>query len=136
MLPRTREEVLSAISDWVEKLNGERGKTVVIVEGTKDEVSLINIGVELPVVHLNKGMSILDLMETLKRRDRPFEDLEPFEKVVVLTDWDRTGGRLAYRIKETCRGLGIQCDLEWRKELSRITRKWIRDVESLDSLFK
>ncbi|MGA1792839.1 MAG: toprim domain-containing protein [Thermoplasmatota archaeon] len=136
MLPRTKEEVLEEIIGWVDLLNEENGRAVIIVEGIKDKKALEAIGVDLRIVHLNKGMSIITFLEQLKRGERPFEELGPFNRVVVLTDWDRTGGRLASKLKEACRNLEMDCDLDRRRDLARITSKWVRDVESLDSLFR
>jgi len=53
---------------------------------------------------------------------------------VILTDWDRTGGRIASKLKEGCKNLGLQYDIDKRRELARLTGKWIRDVESVDAL--
>lgn len=136
MLPRSIEEVLESISEWVERLNEEYNDDVIVVEGVRDRQALVNIGVKLRIVHLNKGMSVLSFLENLKRGRRPFEETGPFNRILIMTDWDRTGGRLASRLEESCRDLDMPCDIGQRRELSRLTRKWIRDVESLDSLYR
>ncbi|MBN1391134.1 MAG: toprim domain-containing protein [Candidatus Thermoplasmatota archaeon] len=135
MLPRSKEEILEGISDWVERLNEDCGDSIIIVEGVKDKEALMKIGVTLRIVHLNTGMSLLSLLEALKMFKRPFQNIGPFDRVIILTDWDRTGGRLAFKLKGSCRSLDLDCDLDRRQELSRLTRKWVSDVESLDSLY-
>lgn len=136
MLPRSFEEVLEGISEWVERLNEDCRDDVIVVEGEMDIQALVNVGVKLRIVHLNKGLSVLSFLENLKRGRRPFENTGPFNRIVIMTDWDRTGGRLASRLEESCRDLDITCDMGHRREISRLTRKWIRDVESLDSLYR
>jgi len=136
MLPRTKEEVLDGVIEWVDDLNEEGSGAVIVVEGIKDKDALIAIGVEVRIVHLNKGMSMITFLEQLKNGNRPFEGIGPLDRVIILTDWDRTGGHLASILKEACRNLELACDLERRRDLARLTRKWIRDVESIDSLFK
>ena len=134
MFPRSREEMMEEMTVWVEKLNELEDQIVIVVEGKKDKTALENIGIRARIVHLNKGMSILTFLENLSSNSRPFEDIGQFETLVIMTYWDRTGGRLASKLKEACKNLGIACDLEKRRELARLTGKWIRDVESVDSL--
>jgi len=136
MLPRTKEEVLEGIIEWVDDVNDEDGDAVILVEGIKDREALIAIGIKVRMIDLNKGMSMITFLEQLKNGHRPFEDIGPFSRVIVLTDWDRTGGRLASKLKEACRNLELDCDLERRRDLARLTRKWIKDVESIASLFR
>jgi 5S rRNA maturation endonuclease (ribonuclease M5) len=134
MFPRSREEMMEELASWVDELNEHIEDILIIVEGKKDIAALANIGVTSRMVHLNKGMSILTFLEKLSSNSRPFEDIGHFGTLVIMTDWDRTGGRLASKLKEGCKNLGLNCDLERRRELARLTGKWIRDVESVDSL--
>jgi 5S rRNA maturation endonuclease (ribonuclease M5) len=135
MFPRSREEMLEELKAWVDDLNERSENGVIVVEGKKDIASLEKIGVTGRIVHLNKGMSILTFLENLSSNSRPFEDVGQFETLIILTDWDRTGGRLASKLKEACRNLDIDCDLEKRRELAGLTGKWIKFVESVDSFF-
>ena len=134
MFPRSKEEMIEELNTWVGDLNERVDDVVLIVEGKKDLTSLKNIGVECRIVHLNKGLSVLTFLETLKERGRPFEEIGTFQEVIILTDWDRTGGQLAHKLEDACKNLGMDHDMEARRELAKLTGKWIRDVESLDSL--
>jgi 5S rRNA maturation endonuclease (ribonuclease M5) len=134
MFPRSREEMMEELIGWVDELNEHVDDILIVVEGKKDIAALTNIGVTANMVHMNKGMSILTFLEKLSSNARPFEDIGHFKILVIMTDWDRTGGRLASKLKEGCKNLGIHCDLDRRRELAQLTGKWIRDVESVDSL--
>lgn len=134
MFLRSREEMMEELKGWVEDLNEQSDDVIIIVEGKKDVVAMRNIGITARLVNMNKGMSVLTFLENLSTNSRPFENIGSFETLVILTDWDRTGGRIASKLKEGCKNLGLQCDLEKRRELARLTGKWIRDVESVDSL--
>jgi 5S rRNA maturation endonuclease (ribonuclease M5) len=134
MFPRTKQEMIEELKLWVEGLNEKGHGAIIVVEGKKDVSSLRKLVIYGRICHMNKCLSVLTYLESLERGDKPFEELGGFETIIILTDWDRTGGRLARKLKEACQNLGIQFDIETRRDISRITGKWVRDVESLDSL--
>jgi len=134
MFPRTKGDLSDELGEWVEDLNLLGEGSLVVVEGKKDEKTLKNIGVGLPIVHLNKGMSILNFLESIKLRHSPFDGLPKISRIVIMTDWDRTGNRLSSRMFEGCSIVGMGSDLEMRRRLISLTGKYIKTVESLDSL--
>jgi 5S rRNA maturation endonuclease (ribonuclease M5) len=134
MFPRSKQEMIEELDQWVLELNDRDEDVIIIVEGKKDIGSLEMIGVQCRMIHMNKGLSVLTYLESIKDGVRPFEELGHFDTIIILTDWDRTGGRLAHKLKDACQNLGIAYDTYPRKQLARLTGKWVRDVESLDSL--
>ena len=54
-----------------------------------------------------------------------------YPEMILLTDWDRTGGRLARVLSEAFTANGMKYDLEFRKRLARLVKKEIKDIESL-----
>jgi len=134
MLPRNEEEMKERILRWVEDLNDEIG--VVVVEGKKDAASLKNIGVTLPVEKLNRGLSIIEFVEQLTSPSKRIGGRKAYTRIIIMTDWDHRGGRLASDLKRACRMAGVQFDLDHRRDIARITGKWIRDVESLDTVLE
>lgn len=134
MFPSTPQELRDEIEEWVERLGAEMAGWLIIVEGPKDEKALSNLGVKNRMIHLNKGVPIMDLVDSVWKGTGRFEHEMTPKGIIILTDWDRTGGRLARRLKESCLHLGIPFDLQARKDLAKLTSKWIRDVESLDTL--
>ena len=134
MFPRSKEEMIEELQKWVQDLNDRDEDIIIVVEGKKDIESLKNIGVECRMVHMNKGLSVLTYLESIKSNARPFEDLGDFDTMIILTDWDRTGGRLAHKLKDACQNLAVTFDMNPRMQLAKLTGKWVRDVESLDAL--
>ena len=57
-------------------------------------------------------------------------------RFAILTDWDRTGGRLARKLAELGRASDLQPDLELRRELALISRGDISCVEELPALVR
>jgi 5S rRNA maturation endonuclease (ribonuclease M5) len=112
------EEVEGLIQDLV-YLSGEMP---IIVEGKKDEKALRELGVEGIVVRLNKGESVFSTCEELSRK---------YRKVILMTDWDRRGGHLAKLLKNGLEANGVQYDEDIRARLAILTKKDIKDVESL-----
>ena len=109
----------------IESLNSPDKRTVILVEGKRDKESLIKLGVKGEIYVINNGKSTVENSEILAER---------YEKVVILTDWDRTGGRLARAFSEQLNSLGMDFSLEERKKLSFLCKKDVKDIESLYSL--
>ena len=107
--------------EWLDKLALEEASTI-IVEGKKDTKALFDLGVTSRIVEVNQGKNIFDLISDLK---------EPGMKLIILTDWDRKGGFLAQRIEKACLRADIPYDTDLRREISIITIKWIKAVESI-----
>ncbi len=94
----------------------------VIVEGRKDERSLRAIGLTGTVLRLNKGISIFRTCENISKEH---------DKVILLTDWDRRGGQLSRMLREGLEANGVRYDENIRAKLAMLTKKDIKDVESL-----
>ncbi len=99
----------------------------VVVEGERDRKALHALGFAGQVVLLSRGRSVLATVEALAAQ------LGPQGEFAVLTDWDRTGGRLARQLRE----LGAACDLRvaerFRRELAHLTAREISCLEQVPS---
>ena len=117
----------------VRKRNRE-ANAVVLVEGRRDRIALQNLGFEGPIEVLNRGWSVDDvlvhLLETYGRRSA--QDRGP--SVVVLMDWDRTGGRLQNNIRRNLESLDVRFDERLRSTLMRCLKPETRVVEGLSGL--
>lgn len=129
------KEILVRFDEWIDKLQSEFSDWTVLVEGKKDVTSLSNLGIDVHIVHLNKGLPILELVDRIWKANGRFEGMKKPDGILILTDWDRTGGRLARNISEKCRSLGIPFDLTMRRDIARFSGKWVQDVESLDTFY-
>lgn len=118
------EESLKGLLDALEKLRNRERDVPVIVEGRKDRKALKKMGVGGDIILIKRSKSIFHIIEEFQGK---------YEKVILLTDWDRTGGRLAHRIQKACDANGIICDADIRREIIKYVKKEVKDVESLPS---
>jgi 5S rRNA maturation endonuclease (ribonuclease M5) len=136
MSPRSREEVAELILEWIDDLNSLEGNPLIVVEGKRDVTALGSLGVQPRSTSLNLGLSMQDLVGSILEGKGPFQASTRHDLVVVITDWDDRGYRLARSIKEACAQRGLACDLDFRRRISALTGRWVKDVESLPSLLK
>ncbi|NIP34634.1 MAG: topoisomerase [Thermoplasmata archaeon] len=120
-LSRDRER-LECVEKVLDELREREPEVAIIVEGARDLASLEALGVPPPVLKLNRGQSLLNLCEELARSYGSF---------VVLTDWDRKGGQLAWHLERNFRGIGAKVDMDTRRRLKRCLPYQIHDIESL-----
>jgi len=116
------EERLEEVQKLIAELIRLSSELPIIVEGRKDERALRELGVEGIIIRLNVGDSVFKTCEGLSRT---------YRKVILLTDWDRRGGHLAKLMREGLEANGVQYDDGIRAKLAILTKKDIKDVESL-----
>lgn len=109
------EKILEEIRELSEKGVG------VLVEGQRDIVSLRKLGIRENVKKIKGRGSILHVLEKISG----------MEEVVILTDFDRRGQKLAIFCAKQLRGLGIKPNLELREKLMGLVGKDIKDIEGL-----
>jgi len=119
---RTAAERFEQLMEIVDDLRERSLQVPIVVEGSKDVISLEALGIGGEIIVLNKGLSIINFAEL---------QLGRYDEVIILTDWDRTGGRLARALGEDLEANGMKFNLDIRKRLSRLCRKDIKDVEGL-----
>jgi len=112
------QDLVDAVADLV-----EANLTVaVIVEGERDVRSLRELGLSGEIVTLNSGIPIFNLVEAFSRRQ---------SRAIILTDWDRRGGQLCRVLMDAFEANQVRYDVDLRARLTLLTRKDIKDVESL-----
>ncbi|MEM2427568.1 MAG: hypothetical protein QXZ52_05145 [Candidatus Hadarchaeales archaeon] len=122
-----REETLEELEEVLRELRMEiRDGTPVLVEGRRDREALLSLGIEGRIVHLNRNGSLLERLE----------GLGGYERVVVLTDFDREGEELALRCSKYLRLMGVEPLLEPREKLKKLLRKEVKDVEGMVHLLR
>jgi len=94
----------------------------VVVEGLKDVAALRRLGLRKNVVSLGKGLRVFAFCEKLS---------EKHSSAVILTDWDRKGGKLARMLKDALEANGVRPDTDLRARLVILAKKDIKDIESL-----
>lgn len=110
------------ILEVLDELEAASEKVPVVVEGLKDVEALKRLGVRANVVSLGKGLAVFAFCEKLSRKHAA---------VVVMTDWDRKGGKLARMLKDAFEANDVKVDTDMRAKLVLLTKKDIKDIESL-----
>lgn len=109
---RSDEERLEQMEDALLRLREAAEHASVVVEGARDLEALEWLGVGGLHIPLNSGDSVPEVVDQLARDGFP---------VILLLDWDRTGGRLAQRLLEGLRGR-IVVDETCRRRLAAAFR--------------
>jgi len=118
------EETLEKVDDLLEELQEMAGESVVLVEGRKDRHALSLLGIRGEFVQVQDARGILGVAEELALRKK---------SAIILTDWDRKGGQLAELLRNSLRACGVPYDDTIRARLSMLSKKEIKDIESLPS---
>ncbi len=121
MNPKELERFEEFLTDFVRELNrASDEKGVILVEGKRDAIALRNIGYKGEIVNI----------ASLKQMG-PRGLLGRANTVIILTDLDREGRRLAGRYVKLLMHDGIKPSLEYRKRLLVASRGTFLHVENL-----
>lgn len=123
----THEERFERIMEVLQELEDLSADAPIIVEGIKDVEALASLGIRKNVVSLGKGLSVFAFCERLSA---------DFGSAVVLTDWDRKGGRLARMLRDALEANGVKVNGDIRARLVLLTKKDIKDTESLPTYLR
>jgi 5S rRNA maturation endonuclease (ribonuclease M5) len=108
---------------WSELLEASRSPTtVIVVEGERDRAALAKMSVGGRILLLHGGRTLSGVAHALTR---------DAQRVIVLTDWDAKGGRLAQRLREFLEATPVELDLDFRRRLARVLRGELVHVEGI-----
>ncbi len=96
---------------------------VIIVEGKRDRKTLRALGITGDI-ELGTKKSILVFCEDVARE---------YNNVIVLTDWDEKGDKLASLMEGYLRSTNADVNMDIRKKIKNLVQKRIKDIESLDT---
>jgi 5S rRNA maturation endonuclease (ribonuclease M5) len=96
---------------------------IILVEGRKDVESLRYLGVN-GEIRLASQQPLLDLSELLSGSGK---------EIVILTDWDKKGSFIAKKIINHLLAYGIIPNTDIRSRLRSLSKKRIKDIESLNN---
>ncbi len=122
-----QEDTAERINEVLDELREIGDDETILVEGDKDRDALRSLGVTGSITVLNDGHSMVETSEMLSRS---------FEKVYIMTDWDRKGGQLGRALSEQLTALGVAFSTEERRKMAYLCKKDIKDVESLPALLE
>ncbi len=96
---------------------------LIIVEGKRDRKALRALGITGAIM-LGTKKSILVFCEEVARE---------YNNVIVLTDWDKKGEKLAALMEGYLRSTSATVNMDIRKKIKNLVQKRIKDIESLDT---
>ena len=120
----TDAERLDEINLVIDRLKELSATHVLLIEGINDRRALEAVGVHGDMFMMQCSGGPVRAVEYVESHGG---------RAVVLTDWDRRGDSLAQEIRQMTSG-STTVDFSVRDDLSRLCRRYIKDVESLDSL--
>lgn len=115
------QEFLDLLRELHEEVDDEGA--VLLVEGERDKMALHGLGFPTASILLvHHGVTLASLVEQVVRQGR---------KVIILTDWDRSGGHLAQRLRSLFDDGRVRFDLTYRRRLARAVRGETQYVEAV-----
>lgn len=115
------EKSIEEIEKLLEELQEENNNVPIIVEGKKDVYALQFLGCSGSIITVNRGMSLTEFCDKIASK---------YDSVVLLTDWDKRGGRLCRRMMKLFKGR-VSYNTLYREKFAKFTMT--RKVESLPS---
>ena len=106
----------------------------VFVEGRRDRLALERLGFSGPIEVLNRGWSVDDVLVYLVEHYGRKSAVDDGPSIIVLMDWDRTGGRLQSTIRRNLESLDVRFEERLRSTLMRCLKPETRVVEGLSGL--
>jgi 5S rRNA maturation endonuclease (ribonuclease M5) len=122
--PEERLDLLEKVLDELKELSES---VPVIVEGRRDVQALRRLGITTNVKTLHEGSSIMTFCESIAREHA---------RAVILTDWDKRGGRLARNLKDGLEANGVSTVGKIRKQIVILSKKEVKDVEGLPTFIE
>lgn len=118
------EERYERLQACIEDLREANEAIPILVEGNRDLAALRRLGCQGEILVYNSGKRLGETADLLARNH---------PRLIVLFDWDRTGGHLVQRLREHV-ATQIHLDLETRKELAIVSQ--IKSVEDLPAALR
>jgi 5S rRNA maturation endonuclease (ribonuclease M5) len=103
-------------------LRRDNATTPILVEGIRDRRALEQWGCRGQILVVNDGDSLVGTADRLATEH---------ERIILLPDWDRTGGSIHRRLKEMLQAHAVTCEIDYRRELARLSTKWTCTVDGL-----
>ena len=106
----------------------------ILVEGKRDKSALRTLGFEGPIELVNRGWTLERLAGWFSERLEHRNPIDGKESIILMMDWDRTGGRLQNELNRRLKAFDISIDEYTRKMLIKALKPETRVVESLHGM--
>ncbi|MDP7256583.1 MAG: hypothetical protein QGH57_00940 [Candidatus Thalassarchaeaceae archaeon] len=103
----------------------------IVVEGNKDEQTLRAMGFTGPIEKVNRGWDRSRLVAYLHSEYCLHQTSDDSPSLILLMDWDRTGGRIQASLRDRLMAMDSPVDEDLRNTLLRTMKPEGRTVESL-----
>ena len=103
----------------------------VVVEGNRDEETLRELGFTGPIEKINRGWDRPRMVAYLHSKYCTVRTSDGGPPVILLMDWDRTGGRIQTALRDRLMAMDSPVDENLRNTLLRAMKPEGRTVESL-----
>lgn len=120
-------ERLDRLEGLLERLRRANATTPILVEGANDRAALEELGCRGQILLAHDGEPLIETADRLAREH---------DHVILLLDWDRTGGSIHHRVKEVLETHAVDCEVDFRRELARLATKETRAVEDLPMVLR
>jgi len=118
------ERRLQAVTELLETISAHSKRGVpVIVEGPNDVKTLRRLGIPGPILCAkSRRLGLADFLESIAR----------YREVIILTDFDKEGRALAWRLRKDLSSMRVKANVEIWKQLKALVRSEIVGIESLE----
>ena len=117
------KETLEQVEELLDELKEySSGGVPILVEGVDDERALRKLDVKEKIFRISSGSkTLLNFLESLTG----------FKQIIILTDFDRAGDKLAEFCAEHLRRLGVEPIMDIREKLKALLRKDVKDIQGI-----
>ncbi len=120
-------ETLEEMNLLLDELRTRPEDCFILVEGRKDREALAALGIDGGVVLVQGAGTLFSIAEDLAAKNLG---------AIILTDWDRKGGQLAQLLRNALKANGVPDHDSIRTRMSQMSKKEIKDIESLPSFLE
>ena len=103
----------------------------ILVEGLRDEKALRELGFTGMIEKVNRGWDRSKLVAYLYEKYGTRNIVDKGPALILLMDWDRTGGRLQTVLREQLMAMDMPVDEDLRTVLLRVMKPEARTIEAL-----
>ncbi len=122
-MPLLTEKTSEQVEELLNELRESASAGVpILVEGMDDEGALCKLNVKGQIFRIsNSSKTLLNFLESLTG----------FKQIIILTDFDRAGDKLAKFCAVHLKRLGVEPVIEFRQKLKALLRRDVKDIEGL-----
>ena len=119
----TEERRLQAVTELIDAIaTHSRRKVPLIVEGPKDAKALRKLGIIGPIFCVkSRRLGLVDFLDSIATHS----------EVIILTDFDKEGRALAWRLRRDLSQMRVKANVEIWKQLKALARSEMVGIEDL-----